>query len=193
MHAIVFVLSKSSAIHLNYNSICAKMSEMKKIKFEANMILVAAIVALSALIFLASVAAFVLGKRPGMNLRKSDPAGVEQIKGADKNLKAFKEFGTLRIIAMPDESDAENKNGAVLVVTPWLSYEGDDSAFYEELVSRKRLFTSFFVEYFSSKTKNALLSIGEKKIKEELLDLFNSELRLGELSALYFDDYIFLD
>ena len=177
MHAIVFVLSKSSAIHLNYNSICARMSEMKKIKLEANMILVAAIVALSALIFLASVAAFVLGKRPGMNLRKSDPAGVEQIKGADKNLKAFKEFGTLRIIAMPDESDAENKNGAVLVVTPWLSYEGDDSAFYEELVSRKRLFTS----------------IGEKKIKEELLDLFNSELRLGELNALYFDDYIFLD
>lgn len=169
------------------------MSEMKKIKFEANMILATAIVVLGALIFFASVAAFVMGKRPGMNLRKSDPADVAQIKGARENLKAFKEFGTLRIISMPDESDAENKNGAVLVITPWLSYEDGDSAFYEELVSRKRLFTSFFIEYFSSKTKNALLSIGEKKIKEELLDMFNSELHLGELNALYFDDYIFLD
>lgn len=166
---------------------------MKKIKFEANVILAAAIVVLSAIIFFASAAAFVLGKRPGMNLRKIDPADVAQIKGAHENLRAFKEFGTLRIISMPDDLDAENKNGSVLVVTPWLSYEDGDSAFYEELVSRKRLFTSFFVEYFSSKTKNALLSIGEKKIKQELLDLFNSELHLGVLSALYFDDYIFLD
>lgn len=169
------------------------MHKMKQFKFEANRILVAAIVVLCALIFCASVAAFILGKRPGMNLRRRDPADVEQIKGADEKLKAFKEFGTLRIITMPDELDAENKNGSVLVVTPWFSYEDGDSAFYEELVSRKRLFTSFFVEYFSSKTKNALLSIGEKKIKEELLELFNSELHLGEIGALYFDDYLFLD
>ena len=178
---------------MNYNAICGKMSKMKNIKFEANIILVTAIVALSALIFFASVIAFVTGKRPGMNLRKNDPSGVEQIRGADEKLKAFKEFGTLRIIAMPDEQDEEGKNGAVLVLTPWLSYEDSDSAFYEELVSRKGLFTSFFIEYFSRKTKNALLSIGEKKIKEELLELFNSELHLGEISAIYFDDYIFLD
>ncbi len=126
-----------------------------------------------------------------MNLRRSDPASVEQIKGADDNLSAFKEFTTLRIITMPNE-DSQG-NASILVVTPWLSYEGSDSAFYEELVSRKRLFTSFFVEYFSSRSKNALLSIGEKNIKRELLDKFNSELRLGQLSAIYFDDYIFLD
>lgn len=162
-----------------------------KSRIETNTILTAIVVALCALIFISSVIAIIAGKRPGMNLRRSDPASVEQIKGADDNLSAFKEFTTLRIITMPNE-DSQG-NASILVVTPWLSYEGSDSAFYEELVSRKRLFTSFFVEYFSSRSKNALLSIGEKNIKQELLDKFNSELRLGQLSAIYFDDYIFLD
>ncbi len=162
-----------------------------KSRIETNTILTAIVIALCALIFISSIAAFIAGKRPGMNLRRSDPSSVEQIKGADENLNAFKEFGTLRIITMPNEGSQEN--ASVLVVTPWFSYEGSDSAFYEELVSRKRLFASFFVEYFSSRSKNALLSIGEKNIKQELLDKFNSELRLGQLSAIYFDDYIFLD
>jgi len=162
-----------------------------KSRIETNTILTAIVIALCALIFISSVIAIIAGKRPGMNLRRSDPASVEQIKGADDNLSAFKEFTTLRIITMPNE-DSQG-NASILVVTPWLSYEGSDSAFYEELVSRKRLFTSFFVEYFSSRSKNALLSIGEKNIKQELLDKFNSELRLGQLSAIYFDDYIFLD
>lgn len=162
-----------------------------KSRIETNTILTAIVVALCALIFISSVIAIIAGKRPGMNLWRSDPASVEQIKGADDNLSAFKEFTTLRIITMPNE-DSQG-NASILVVTPWLSYEGSDSAFYEELVSRKRLFTSFFVEYFSSRSKNALLSIGEKNIKRELLDKFNSELRLGQLSAIYFDDYIFLD
>lgn len=162
-----------------------------KSRIETNTILTAIVVALCALIFISSVIAIIAGKRPGMNLRRSDPASVEQIKGADDNLSAFKEFTTLRIITMPNE-DSQG-NASILVITPWLSYEGSDSAFYEELVSRKRLFTSFFVEYFSSRSKNALLSIGEKNIKRELLDKFNSELRLGQLSAIYFDDYIFLD
>lgn len=162
-----------------------------KSRIETNTILTAIVVALCALIFISSVIAIIAGKRPGMNLRRSDPASLEQIKGADDNLSAFKEFTTLRIITMPNE-DSQG-NASILVITPWLSYEGSDSAFYEELVSRKRLFTSFFVEYFSSRSKNALLSIGEKNIKQELLDKFNSELRLGQLSAIYFDDYIFLD
>ena len=41
--------------------------------------------------------------------------------------------------------------------------------------------------------KNALLSIGEKEIKRLLLERFNSQLTLGKLNAIYFDDYIFLD
>lgn len=162
-----------------------------KTRIKTNAILTAIIIALCALIFISSIVALIAGKRPGMNLRRSDPASVEQIKGAGDNLNEFKEFGTLRINTMPNEDSQENYS--VLVVTPWLSYEGSDSAFYEELVSRKRLFTSFFVEYFSSRSKNALLSIGEKKIKQELLDKFNLELHLGQLSAIYFDDYIFLD
>lgn len=162
-----------------------------KTRIETNTILVAIIIVLGALIFISSIVVLIAGKRPGMNLRRSDPAGVEQIKGAGENLNEFKEFGTLRISTMPNEDSQENRS--VLVVTPWLSYEESDSAFYEELVSRKRLFTSFFVEYFSNHSKNALLSIGEKNVKQELLTKFNSELRLGQLSAIYFDDYIFLD
>lgn len=163
---------------------------MKKLNIELNKLLLLIAAGIGALIILGTVIALITGKRPGMNMRHNDPSSIEEIKGANPNLKAFKEFGMLRTITMVDEHGNE---GAVMVLTPWFSYESTDSAFYEELVSHKRLFTSVFLEYFSTKTKNALLSMGENQIKEQLLDRFNSQLTMGHINALYFDDYMFLD
>ena len=148
-------------------------------------------VALAAVILLGTIAAFAAGKRPGVAYRKSDPQSAAQIKGAGLERTQFKEFGTLRARLLPNEGTKEP--GAVLLVTPWLSYESADSAFYEELVSKKKMFAAYFLEFFSSRSKNALLSIGEKEVKKQLLERFNSQLSLGKISAIYFDDYIFLD
>ena len=143
------------------------------------------------IILLGTIAALIAGKRPGMDYRRADPSNVSQAGIAAAGLKEFKEFGTLRIRLLPDEDSKEP--AAVLVVTPWLSYDGGDSAFYEELVAKKRLLSSYIMEYFSTKSKNALLSSGEKEAKRALLERMNGQLSLGKISALYFDDYIFLD
>lgn len=161
-----------------------------QVKVDWNKALPLAAAAIAALIVLGTIAALIAGKRPGLAYRKSDSASAAQIKSGQKQMQ-FKEFGTLRTRLLPQEGSEEA--GSVLLVTPWLSYENDDSAFYEELISKKNLFSSYILEFFSTKTKNQLLSIGEKEIKRLLLERFNSQLSLGKLSAIYFDDYIFLD
>ncbi|MBO7122105.1 MAG: hypothetical protein J6V90_02340 [Treponema sp.] len=162
-----------------------------KIKVDWNKLLPLLAASIAALILLVTIIALIAGKRPGIAYRKSDPHSAEQIKGASQEQMQFKEFGTLRTRLLPDEGSKEA--GSVLLVTPWLSYQNDDSAFYEELLSKKNMFASYILEFFSTKTKNALLSAGEKEIKRILLERLNSQLSLGKVDAIYFDDYIFLD
>lgn len=139
-----------------------------------------------------SIAAIATGKTvPGTAYRKADPASVTEIKDFDPGeLSSFKEFGTLRALT---KSTDESSRGTVIVITPWFSYHTTDSAFYEELFQKRRLMTSIFMTYFSSKTKNELLSLGEKRIKKELLEKINSELIMSKIQSIYFDDYMFLD
>ena len=162
-----------------------------RLKIDANKALLIAAASLASLIILGTIAALAAGKRPGADYRRGDPAAVSEIKGAAAGQKEFKEFGTLRIRLLPDENSKEP--AAVLVVTPWFAYDAGDSAFYEELTAKKRLFASYIMEWFSTKTKSALLSAGEKEAKRALLERMNGQLSLGKISALYFDDYIFLD
>ena len=143
------------------------MSARPSFTIDINKILPIAAVALAGIIFLGTVAAIIAGKRPGKDFRRGDPSGVSDIRGGAQGQKEFKEFGTLRIRLLPDENSTEP--AAVLVVTPWLSYDGGDSAFYEELVAKKRLFSSYIMEFFSTKSKNALLSAGEKEAKKPLM------------------------
>ena len=164
------------------------MSQKAKINLDKLLPLVAA--GIAAAIILGTIAAFAAGKRPGVAYRRSDPQNAEEIKNGAEQTQ-FKEFGTLRARLLPNEGTKEA--GSVLLLTPWLSYESTDSAFYEELASKKKMFSAYFLEFFSSRSKNALLSIGEKEIKKRLLEKFNSQLSLGKISAIYFDDYIFLD
>ncbi len=160
-------------------------------KIDANKILCITAASIAALIVLGSAIAFAAGKRPGIAYRRSDPNEAVQIQGGARRQTQFKEFGTLRTRLLPNEGSKEA--GSVLLVTPWLSYENDDSAFYEELLSKKNMFASYILEFFSTKSKNALLSTGEKEVKRLLLERLNSQLSLGKVAAIYFDDYIFLD
>ncbi len=167
----------------------------KKYFIDTNKLLSLIAAGLCIVIFLVTIVAVIAGKKPGASYRRADPKSVEEIKNGGTILKEFKEFGTLRIRTLPPEGTktGEPDQGALLVVSPWISYEADDTAFYEELVSKKKLFSTIIMEYFSGRTKNALLSIGEKNIKQFLLNAFNERLMLGKLKAVYFDDYIFLD
>ena len=132
---------------------------------------------------------------PGKNLRDSDPAPtvreIENLnKGSESKIAAYTGLGTIRCITAPqDEEDI----GTVVVITPWLSYPEGDTIFFEELARKRLIISGIFTNYFSSYTKNELLSRTEDKIKEELQDKINEQLSLGKILQIYFTDYIFLE
>ena len=159
-------------------------------KKSINEILVYVLCGLGALILFCTLTAFLAGKASFKTYRRSDPQSVKN-NSKDNTVSEFKEFGTLRAVTKPEKE--EFSNGANLVVTPWFSYTNTDSAFYEELVQKKKSISTLMLNYFASKTQKQLFSDGEKKVKEDIKNMINEQLVLGKIQAVYFDDYIFLD
>ena len=163
---------------------------------KSDIILFSIIAALVLVILLGTVIGFASKKAaPGKNLRDSDPAPtvreIENLnKGSESKIAAYTGLGTIRCITAPqDEEDI----GTVVVITPWLSYPEDDTIFFEELARKRLIISSIFTTYFSSYTKNELLSRTEDKIKQDLMEQINEQMSLGKISGIYFTDYIFLE
>ncbi|MBR5932603.1 MAG: hypothetical protein IK002_01310 [Treponema sp.] len=159
-------------------------------KKSINEILVYVLIGMGALILLSTLISFITGKASFNNYRRADPVTIEK-NNKDKSLKEFKEFGTLRAITKPEKT--EFSKGVNIVVTPWFVFTNPDSAFYEELVQKKKSISTIILNYFANRTQKELFSIGEKKVKDDIKNLINEQLVLGKIEALYFDDYIFLD
>lgn len=163
-------------------------------KFNLNKILLIIIIALATLIVLTTTISFATGNASyGNQYRKKDPSSAKEIKNTTEALIAFKEFGQLRIVTKPDLSRSKNDLGVTLILSPWVSYQEKDKTFYEELSQKKRFIISLISEYFSSHTQKELLTLGEKKVKSDLLSIINANLVMSKISGLYFDDYIFIE
>lgn len=157
-------------------------------------VLIVAIFAVVVVVIFGTAIAFVSKKAsPGDEYRKSDPTPQKVINMSQKKsdkVAAYTLLGEIRAVTKaPDSSSA----GTVLVVTPWFSYPDGDTVLFEELSDKTRKFKTIIAQYFSEHTVNELHSIGEKKVKEDLLHLVNAELVLGKITAVYFDDYVFFE
>ena len=132
---------------------------------------------------------------------------------------AYFDLGRMRIIpeSLPSQVDSQHTNGdgqhtnggantqdgsqpsdaatlsTVMVLTPWLAYPAVDTVFYEEISRKQGVIKSVFTTYFASKTKNEILSIPEEKNISILMEEINKKLSLGEISNIFFTDYIFLE
>lgn len=163
---------------------------------KADKILTAIIAALLIIIMAGTVISlFTQKENAGENSHNTDPKPTEQEieslnKKLDEKIGAYTGLGTIRCITAAQN---EEDTGTAVIVTPWLAYPQGDTVFFEEL-SRKRLIISgIFTAYFSLHTKNELLSTTEEKIKQELQAQINEQLSLGQISQIYFTDYLFLD
>lgn len=159
-------------------------------KADLNRILIYVLIGVGGIIFFFTIIGFISGKASCHNLRHSDPSSVKEIKNAGQDLAEFKDLGTLRAVT---KAEGDVSTGVSLAIAPWFAYEKTDSAFTEELAYKKAGLKSIFTQYFASHTQKELYSIGEKQVKEELLQLINSSLEMGQIKALYFDEYIFFD
>ncbi|MBR1722283.1 MAG: hypothetical protein IJ727_07365 [Treponema sp.] len=140
------------------------------------------------LIFIIAVSAIAFCTKnvhPGEGLRREDPSP----KSVSGSKTAFNNIGQIRVFTKEDE----NAEKSVIVLIPWFEYDGSDQAFFEELDRKHMSIKSMFVNFFTSHTKAELLALGEDKIKVELKVKVNESLILGNISEIYFNDYLFID
>ena len=120
----------------------------------------------------------------------SQGKAVSLMAPSDSDEVAYYELGTIRVSTAGEDSD---ENGTVMILSPWLAYPAGDTVLYEELSRKSGAFRGIFQAYFSSRTKNQLLSETEEKISQIILDEINADLALGAISDIYFTDYLFLE
>ena len=63
----------------------------------------------------------------------------------------------------------------------------------EELAQKERQEKSIIIGYFSSYTKEELMAMGEQKVKEGIREKINEQMVMGQISSVYFDDYMFFE
>ena len=159
-----------------------------------NLVLTIVAIALALIILFGTAIALVNPQRKlEAGYRRADPTPQKVInKSKKKNaaVAAYTSIGEIRTVTKREDNQA---NGTVMVIIPWFSYPEGDTVLYEELVQKTRQFRSIFTEYFSSNTKGELFQKGEDVIKEELKERINEELVLGDITDIYFSDYLFFD
>lgn len=140
-----------------------------------------------------------IGTIYGITKRKTETPQVLISQGKLKNLAAPKnsdiveyyKLSTIRIISAPN-SQIQDDTGSAMVVTPWLAYPQGDTVFYEEIARKQGTLKAIFSQYFAEKTQSEILSLGEDKITKDLLKLLNTQLSLGQISEIFFTDFLFL-
>jgi flagellar basal body-associated protein FliL len=86
---------------------------------------------------------------------------------------------------------AETRDGATVVLDIAFPLDESDRAFSEELNSRYSSFRNLAHDYLAGLDSRQMG--GEAAIKDALLSAFNSNLRLGKISSLYFTNFLVLD
>ena len=141
------------------------------------------------LVFVLFASAIIITAKPeqvGKGLRKIDPSPVSVEKKSGSTTSVYTDLGQL--IAITADNPA-----VILIITPYFSYPANDKAFFEEIAQKKLQLKSLILNYFSMHEKEELIKMGEDKVKKELIQKINEELMLGSISAMYFNEYIFLN
>ena len=113
--------------------------------------------------------------------------------------RTFTGIGRLRLSTAEHSPVPGNRPGsagtdsAMVILTITFPYPPEDLAYSEELVARVRDFRTLAESYFRSININELRNKKEEEVKAELLERFNSVLRLGKIHTLYFNDFMILD
>jgi flagellar basal body-associated protein FliL len=98
----------------------------------------------------------------------------------------FADIGTLR-------AGTADKKPVTVIILPFFPYPPDDIAFREELVSKTRAMRSSIQNWFHSRTIKEISKIGEAGVKAELIKCINANLVLGQITTIYFDEYMVLE
>lgn len=166
------------------------MSTNKKVKLDY--ILYAIIIGLLIVLIIGTITGLANKRNSEPEVLLQQGKAVNLSKPANTDIVSYYEIGNIRIVT-PSEEPENEQEGCILVVNPWLSYAEGDTVFYEEIARKRGVIKGICTTYFSERSKNHLLSITEKKVEQELIELINAQLSLGKVQDVYFTDYIFLE
>ncbi|MDR3138536.1 MAG: flagellar basal body protein FliL [Treponema sp.] len=113
--------------------------------------------------------------------RPVEPAGTEDHTGG-----AFTGIGRIRAVTA-------GPRAATVILSVAFPYPSGDQAFSEELAAKIGQFRGITAEYFAAFSVEELRAKEDGAVKEDLRQRYNSILRLGSISRLYFNDYMILE
>ena len=155
-----------------------------------NKILLAIIAGLLLVILIGTIAGLTKKKNQTPEVLISQGKAVSLMAPSNTEDITYFELGTIRISTAKADSD---EGGSIMVLSPWLAYPAGDTVFFEELSRKSGSIKGIFQAYFSSRTKNQLLTETEERIVQVIMDEINADLALGKISSIYFTDYLFLE
>jgi len=109
---------------------------------------------------------------------------LHSIFSPNNDIRVFAGIGRLRIPLV---------NSSTMVLSIAFPYSANDIAFTEELAAKIDDFKTIAINYFSSLPADKLINMDEETAKNDILRLYNSDLRLGRIEALYFSDMMIIE
>ena len=130
---------------------------------------------------------FVVGTIYGVFLRANfeNPSGTITSYKIEEG-QTFIGIGRLRV------STTDDNPGMVILFVSFI-YNPSDKAFSEELALRVQAFRQIIADYLGSFSITELQVLSEDTLKAELLRRFNTILRLGQIEALHFSDFMIIN
>ena len=116
-------------------------------------------------------------------LKRENTDPVPPAHGISDDENIFSGIGTLRIPTADPEPET-------LIINIAFPYNRNDRAFFEELASRLSWFRTATHQYLGALSAEELSLLDITTINQELLDRFNSALRLGQIRELYILEYM---
>ena len=153
---------------------------------KAARILVWIIIAMAFVIICGTI--FALLTRPSGSAASQGTGGQSRVDGSTRTATESTFTGIGRIRAQ-----TSGPVPATVVLGVAFPYYPEDKAFSEELASRVAEFRAETLNYFLSYVVDELRMKKEEDIKRDLLQRYNSLLRLGSIQVLYFNDFMIID
>ena len=94
----------------------------------------------------------------------------------------YSEFKQIRTIS-------SDKEPATIVLNPFLEYDADNIPLREEIVQKKEELKNIIASWFLQRSWYSIETLKESDIKKALLTEINSNLKMGQVSAIYFEEF----
>ncbi|MGP1437743.1 MAG: hypothetical protein ACTTKH_01575 [Treponema sp.] len=116
------------------------------------------------------------------NVPQSSPTPIYSPYTLREGKAIYSEFKQVRTISA-------DKEPATIVLNPFLEYDADNIPLREEIVQKKEALKDVITSWFLQRSWYNIETQKESDIKNALLIEINNNLKMGHISAIYFEEF----